>query len=326
MPCYHPLHGFYSRALRKMFFGTIPHDIIAQYHDSFEEMAVPCGKCIGCRLEYSRKWAIRCVHEALLYVDNCFITLTYDEANLPANNSLCKRDFQLFMKRLRKSFPFDDIRFFAAGEYGDNTARPHYHAILFNFTPPDYKPGRNLLQLDPLSNDVDWSTLWNSSSTLDVLSSSSSTPLPSSAAYSARLASIWKKGLVFCGNVTFESCAYVARYCLKKINGKDAEEHYKGREKEFVLMSRRPGIGAAWLDKFGPETLANDAVICRGHFCKPPRYYDNLLEEFDKEKMLENKEKRRKFAKIKEKELTQERLYAMEEIVESRQKRNEKKL
>ena len=107
----------------------------ADYTDSFE---LPCGQCIGCRLEYSRQWAIRCMHEASLYEDNCFITLTYDQDHLPHDRSLNKSHFQKFMKRLRKRFG-GGIRFYHCGEYGERTRRPHYHACIFNFDFSDKK-------------------------------------------------------------------------------------------------------------------------------------------------------------------------------------------
>jgi len=103
----------------------------------FKQFVLPCGRCIGCRLERSRQWAVRMMHEASLHQDNCFITLTYDNEHLPKNASLVKRDFQLFMKRLRKAYPAVRIRFFHCGEYGEQYGRPHYHAILFGFDFPD---------------------------------------------------------------------------------------------------------------------------------------------------------------------------------------------
>ena len=97
---------------------------------------MPCGQCIGCRLERSRQWAIRCVHEASLWPDNCFVTLTFDDDNIISSGSLVKADFQKFMKRLRKRFG-KGVRYFHCGEYGDLLGRPHHHACLFNFSFPD---------------------------------------------------------------------------------------------------------------------------------------------------------------------------------------------
>ena len=154
MPCYSPLTGYVSRLANKN--GKRP--IVFNHRDGFLDLPVqvPCGQCIGCRLERSRQWAIRCVHEASLYDDNCFITLTYTDENLPCRGNrdcdkcdhfkekrcdglergLCKRDFQLFLKRLRKMFG-KGVRYHHCGEYGEQLGRPHHHACLFNFNFPD---------------------------------------------------------------------------------------------------------------------------------------------------------------------------------------------
>ena len=104
MACFHPLKAF----------RTADGEIIFNSHrrDTVADLTLPCGQCVGCRLERSRQWAIRCVHEASLHQDNCFITLTYAPEHLPSDNSLHYRDFQLFMKRLRKRFPDLKIRFY----------------------------------------------------------------------------------------------------------------------------------------------------------------------------------------------------------------------
>lgn len=200
MACTKPLNCFKSATSGKVYFtpaiGLIPFQ-------------VPCGQCIGCRLERSRDWAVRCVHEAKLYKENCFITLTYDNQHLPANGSLVRRDLTNFFKRLRKQYDHK-IRYFACGEYGDKGQRPHYHAILFNHHFSDrrvFSAGKFPLYI------------------------------------SDQLASLWQFGHSIIGEMSFESAAYTARYCVKKITGKDAREHYGERLPEFSAMSRRPGIG-----------------------------------------------------------------------------------
>lgn len=90
---------------------------------------VPCGQCIACRLNKARQWSIRCMHEARYHSDNAFVTLTYSSDFLPENSSLVKSDLQKFFKRLRKRGYI--FRYYACGEYGDESGRPHYHAILF---------------------------------------------------------------------------------------------------------------------------------------------------------------------------------------------------
>lgn len=136
MACYHPMHGYRSQDGS---FTMNPRFAISK-------LVVPCGGCVGCRLKRAGEWAVRGTHESSLYLDNSFITLTYDdkrlpfreEGQLPANVGLHYPDFQDFMYRLRDRFG-SGIRFICAGEYGDKLGRPHFHAILFNFNFPDRK-------------------------------------------------------------------------------------------------------------------------------------------------------------------------------------------
>jgi len=218
---------------------------------------LPCGQCIGCRLERSRQWAMRCVHEASLYEENCFITLTYSDEYLPRDGSLKKNHFQGFMKRLRSRFVGRRIRFFHAGEYGSRFRRPHYHACLFNFDFADKK-------LFKVSNG-------NRLFTSDVLDS------------------VWNRGFGSVGSLTFESAAYTARYIMKKVTGDGAAEHYLGcddvtgeltaLEPEYTTMSRRPGIGRDWYEKYRGDVFPGDDVILRGRKMRPPRFYDCIYEQ-----------------------------------------------
>ena len=239
MSCFHPLYGYKSSSGKWL---SKTNDIYA------EPMTVPCGQCTGCRSEYSRQWALRNMHEASLTPNNnCFITLTYNEKNLPQNNSLEKKAFPKFIRSLRQKNKGTKIRYYACGEYGDNFGRPHYHAILFNYFPSDVKP---------LKKD-----LYSSKSISDA----------------------WRnKGYISVGNVTFQSAAYVSNYVQKKINGKNKLEHYTNtetgewREPEFSLMSRKPGIGKKWFDKYYKDIYqtGKDGLHMNGKFMKPPKYYD----------------------------------------------------
>lgn len=211
------------------------------------EVKLPCGQCIGCRLERSRQWAIRCVHEASLHKENCFITLTYDEEHIPKDHSLNKRDFTLFMKKLRKKYG-SKIRFFMCGEYGDQLLRPHYHACLFNFRPPD---------LLPWAVRADKITLYRS----------------------AAMEKLWSRGYVTVGDVSFESAAYVARYVVKKVTGSKAADYYRDKLPEYTNQSRRPGIAAGWLEKYKTDVYPLDKIVIRdGTQCRPPRYYDKIYD------------------------------------------------
>lgn len=250
--------------------------------ECWELIEVPCGRCIGCRLEHSRQWAVRCVHEASLWESNCFITLTFNDDNLASDGSLHKEDFVKFMKRLRKRFG-EGIRFFHCGEYGSKLGRPHHHAIIFNFDFPD-------------------KVLW-------------------SARYGVRLyvsdelQRLWPFGFSTIGSVTFESCAYVARYIMKKIRGKDADAYYKGKVPEYLTMSRRPGIARGWLDKYMTDVYPHDYVVLRdGIKCRPPKYYDRIFESTNPDMLKDIKERRKLYAEEHRFDSEPERLSVREKV------------
>ncbi len=249
MACHHPLRAYYSTARNESGKRSLVFNPTSGFSDL--PVIIPCGQCIGCRLERSRQWAIRCVHEAQLHEDNSFITLTYNDESLPWCKSICKDAVQRFWKRLRKRHN-GPIRYFMCGEYGSSMFRPHYHACVFGCKFPkkvlwQVRDGVKLYR-DPV------------------------------------LEALWPKGFSTIGDVTFESAAYVARYIMKKVTGKLADAHYKGRLPEATWMSRRPGIGKAWFDKFSSDVYPSDAVTLRGNIkCRPPKYYDNLFDVLDPE-------------------------------------------
>ncbi len=259
MPCFSPLDGWRSLTLNPNGKRSIVFDIHEGFHD--RPVTVPCGQCVGCRLEKSRQWAMRCVHEASLYEENSFITLTYDDESLPAGGSLDKRAFPKFMKRLRKKFSSRRIRFYHAGEYGDRFGRPHYHALLFGFDFPDKYPYAMRAEFPVCRSDI--------------------------------LESLWPFGHSEIGSVTFDSAAYVARYVMKKVTGVKAEEYYAGAQPEYSTMSRRPGIGKQWYDDFKSEVYSSDSVVISGKLVKPPRFYDGQYEVQNPREMAAIKARRR---------------------------------
>jgi hypothetical protein len=300
MGCYKPLQGWHSDRINKTGRRSIVFNQKEALHADIE-LKIACGQCIGCRIEKSRQWATRCVHEASLHEDNAFITLTFsDEEVLKRENpeSLDKRDFQKFMKRLRRRYG-NGIRYYHCGEYGDEFGRPHYHACLFNH---DFKDKE----------------LWNIKNGNRIYRSQS-------------LEELWPYGYSTIGEVTFQSAAYVARYIMKKINGDLAEDHYKVPERidystgevifkkiepEYTTMSRRPGIGKEWFDKYKGDLFPKDFVTVDGKKVRIPRYYDKLLEAKNPWEMEEIKEKREEKAEKFEHEQEPERLRAREKVLE----------
>ncbi len=248
MPCYRLIPAYRLRG------GSVSF----KHTEDSEELRLPCGSCIGCRLEYSRQWAVRMMHESQMHDSNSFITLTYRDSPIHGVNV---HHFQDFMKRLRSRLSPRAIRFFHCGEYGESFHRPHYHAVIFGFDFPD----------KVFFKESNGHALFKS----------------------AFLENVWTHGFCLVGDATFESCAYVARYIVKKVNGEKAFDHYWRVNEvtgelvevtpEYCTMSRRPGIGASWMDKFGPEVRHNDSVVMRGRLMKAPRFYESFFDELDLE-------------------------------------------
>ena len=237
------------------------------YFDSTgQNILLPCGQCVACRLNKSRDWATRCVLEAKMHKENCFITLTYNPDSCPSDLSLRKKDFTDFIKRLRKNTDAK-IRYFAAGEYGDLHGRPHFHACLFGWRPADLTLYSNNFGILLYTSDV--------------------------------LSKAWQyKGFVTVGDVTFESAAYVARYVMKKITGDRAEEHYNGRQPEYTVMSRRPGIAASFFEKYSTDIYGKDFIVIRDQIkCKPPKYFDRIYDNYYGDGAFEDTVKQRRVEK-----------------------------
>ena len=276
MPCYKPLRAGLVDGPegRRLVFKKVAHA-----PRNGKGISLPCGRCIGCRVERARQWAVWLMHENEMHEESCFITLTYSPEHLPANKSLSVEACQKFLKRLRARIAPKKIRFFLAGEYGQECencgknkldcprsgcpqwkpilGRAHYHAILFGWSPPD-------------------PVLWKKSKGHDLY-------------MSEMLDDVWGMGNCSFGVVSFDSACYVASYAVKKVTGNKAADHYQGRKPEFVVMSRggktakgkAGGIGYGWMEKYGSDVYPDDEVIVRGHSTRPPRYYDSLLEKKD---------------------------------------------
>lgn len=279
MPCYSPAKAF------KLANGGICFSELKRNGDIIGDIKLPCGQCVGCRLDRSREWSVRCLHEAKMHAENSFITLTYDDKNLPADGSLNYEHYQKFIRALRKKLNLP-VRFFMCGEYGETTKRAHYHAIVFGYRPPD---------LVFYKNNGNGDKTYTSDS----------------------LAAIWARGFVVVGDVTRQSAGYVARYCLKKLTGDHGKAEYGDREPPFARMSLKPGIGARFFEKYMSDILPNDYVISDGFKIPVPKYYDKLYEKQGGD--LESiKWEREKFAKTVADNNTPERLAVREEVQQAK--------
>jgi len=227
------------------------------------------------------------MHEASLHDRNCFLTLTYSDEHLPVDYSVHPRDLQLFLKRLRKqayrynlehgiTAPHREtgelvprpIKFYACGEYGETTLRPHYHCLIFGYEPPDKRHYETTKRGDQLF-------------------------------ISKSLQQAWPFGLAIAGALTYQSASYTARYTMKKVGGAQAAEHYLRTHPlhgficrvrpEFPLMSRGgrtgKGLGYGWYEKYGREAFVHDSVIIEGKEAQPPRYYFEQLSEEDQRRI-----------------------------------------
>lgn len=227
------------------------------------------------------------MHEARFHPANSFLTLTYNDQNVPISYGLDLRHLQLFMKKLRRHLTMKmkhrrlehsahirryclhnttKIRFFACGEYGDLNGRPHYHAIIFGYDAPDKK------------------FLETSSSGEQIFRSET-------------LQRIWGLGNTSTQDVTHKSCAYVARYVTKKIKSGDdfgAERYfrlspvdgtYHSVRPEFAVMSRRSGIGSRYVDQFKSDFYPSGYLVLNGVKQSPPQFYVSKLTEKEQQRL-----------------------------------------
>lgn len=209
--------------------------------------ARPCGQCMPCRFNRRRMWTHRIMLEAAQYKDNSFATLTYDDDNLPSDGSVHKRHLQLFMKSFRKAISPIKVRFYGVGEYGEKTQRPHYHLCLFGW---------------------DKCQRWTAER-------SSFERIGCTCFACSRVREAWLRGQIDLGSLSVESAQYVAGYVTKKMsNANDplVQKALAGREPEFCLMSRRPGVGVGFvpnivdtLSKFNLDTSESDVPVTLRH-------------------------------------------------------------
>lgn len=318
---YKIIPGDRFRKLRKDFASDYDFDLYVNADPDL--IAVPCKHCIGCRLDYAREWACRCMLEMKSHNSAYFLTLTYDNDRIifddgePENlvdktktdygkAKICrinKDGFPVlslkpdtltrFIKRLRKEYEQDKIRFFGCGEYGSSGFRPHYHIIVFGLHLCDLvEEGQNRL------GDKYYS--------------------------SACLNRLWPYGFVTVGSVSFQSCAYVARYTAKKSNVLGDDFYEKNNlEPPFIRMSRRPGIGKTYLDEH-PEIWEKahifipqrDGVASFGI----PQYYYRCLEKVDPELCADLKEQKARNGTVYQKVLINTSQKSYEKMMEEYEK------
>lgn len=315
MPCFSPLQAYRSLTqTTENGKSLIRFQREAVCSSPFEAIKLPCGQCLGCKIERSKSWAIRCVHESSLWDQNCFITLTFNKESINERKTLDKCDFVKFMKRLRKNHhghngeivnnkPRWPIRFFHCGEYGTKLNRPHHHACLFNFDFVDKE-------------------IWETRNGIKLYRS-------------LMLEKLWPYGFCTIGEVTFESAAYVARYITKKYNGQHAAEHYiRGNidvidpetgeteayflEPEYITMSNRPGIAKGWFLKNPNDVFPKDYVTHKGRRFKTPAYYDRIYDQEHPNELQQIKHKRKLAAIAAAPDNTFRRLRARAKVANAR--------
>lgn len=319
MPCYYPINAIQP-------FQGAPLTLYGREQEHLyrsapgKHLQVSCGQCSGCRRRRSLEWATRCVHEAQLHRYNCYITLTYNQENLPKYHSLQHEHFALFMKKLRHRVGNDanilggilasnqgqrrkssienktlSARFYQGGEYGDLYGRPHYHAILFgiDFADKQYhgrtKAGQKIYR-------------------------------------SPTLEQLWKHGYSSVGGVSFATAAYISRYIMKKRTG-DKKDKYEildpdtgeiaEKKKEYNCMSRAPGIGKAWWEKYKADLVHDQVITNSGRKLRPPRFYDKQLKRHDLALYQATKLARELEALAHQQDHTPERLAVQETVANS---------
>lgn len=290
--CEHPIKAIWSGAYNietgKKSLQVVPDT----YEPTNNEHVfyIPCGRCRGCRLHRASIWADRLTAELQYHEEACFITLTYNDLHLPSRrlyirddghldlspyHSLKLRDFQLFMKRLRKKFSDTKLRYYAAFEYGEKNHRPHIHVILF---------GKNFNE-DRVPKARINGYMHYESPTLNKIWSDHLGP----------------KGYADIAEVSWNDCAYVARYCMKKSINSDYRydpEKYEelNYQPEFAVMSRKPGIGYQFFVDHHQDIYDGGSFIAtpkKSVTIRPNAYYDKLFDKACPEFMAQIREQRK---------------------------------
>lgn len=212
-------------------------------------LVLPCGQCLSCRIAKSREWYVRLWHELTYFDKSLFATLSYRDECLPSNFQLEKKALQDFIKRLRTKTK-SKLKYYACGEYGDETERPHYHAIIFGIAVSDHTIHKrwNL-------QHKSWALIATSGPCVDA----------------------WPFGEVILGYVEKDSLRYVTDYVKKKLTGSLAETD--GRIQPFSICSN--GLGKRFCLDNADQIRSNQNITVFGQSLGLPRYYVKLLDIAD---------------------------------------------
>lgn len=262
MQCFTPQPATYNPRTKQV--RMTPHGAPPQ--EGITQLTLRCGRCIGCRIERSRQWGIRCHHEAQLHEHNAFVTLTYDDEHFPQDGGISVDELQRFHKRLRHHI--NPFRHFSCGEYGQETLRPHYHTCLFNIHFTDQ-------------------TLWKQQDGYNLYESRT-------------LNEIWGLGRCIIGDLNIETAQYTAKYCLKQFG--EGGTQYAQLDQQtgeitairqpFATMSRSPGIGQAWIEKYHTDIYNKDFIKINNITHRSTKYYDKLYDNMAPEHMATIKQQR----------------------------------
>lgn len=328
MPCYRPKDAFdLTHHPRENGKRNIVFSVDRTYGHYYERLQVPCQSCIGCKLDRSRDWALRCVHEGYYYDErNLFLSLTFNPECINPEGTLVKSDWTKFIDKARQAFIvrkgelIDDetrfIRYFHCGEYGALGDRPHHHAILFNFRPSDLeyvttRNGYRLYRSEKLEE------CWSKPITAEEYHLYNPRDC-----YQREGKTYVRLGFITIGELTWETAAYTARYILKK-QGRAGENYQHtdtttgevtDRIQEYVTMSNRPGLGQRWIKEFYLDFYPHNYILHKGRRLKPPKYYDKWMEANQPEIMEGVKCKKQQQAKHRALTVTQKQLMAEEAI------------
>lgn len=255
-------------------------------------VTVPCGHCLGCRSDQARNWAVRLVHHGAIESPAWFVTLTYAPDKVPEHGSLDPSHPHDFLRRLRRLPEAGKLTYYLAGEYGEHTFRPHYHAVLFRCP---FRDRELLIRRNDAPVYV-----------------------------SESLTETWGHGLCEFTALNFAAARYVAAYVRKKVSPRADAEHYTRVDPdtgelvelvpEFSRMSRRTALGRTWLERYWRDVYPRDYVAIEGQELKPPRYYDKWMDKNYPRLMMEVREKR--WAELQE--VSADRLRARERIHEAK--------